>query len=70
MEREGLELELVVIGGLGLVKMVFMLWLLSTDESNGGGDMPKTGSMGGGRLSVGVASKRLLDPDGTVLSDT
>jgi len=69
VEREGLELLLVVIGGLGLVNMVFMLWLWSTDESDGGGDMPRTGSMGGGRLSVGVASKRLLEPDGTVLSD-
>jgi len=37
--------------------------------SEGGGETPRTGSRGGGRLSVGVASSKLVDPGGSVVTD-
>ena len=36
--------------------------LVAREESVGGGDTPTTGSKGGGKLSVGVASRRFDTP--------
>jgi len=67
VEREGLEVELVVVvgarGGLEESKEVIACSVLGL-WSDGGGETPSTGRRGGGRLSVGVASSRLVDPRG------
>lgn len=76
MEREGLGVEiveLVVRGGLEDGKDD-KVWSLLGIWSEGGGETPSTGSRGGGRHSVGVASSRFLDPvgwgkKGSVLSE-
>jgi len=55
VDREGLGVEEVVMLLVEFGKML----LDSSLESEGGGDTPTTGSNGGGKVSVGVVSKRL-----------